>query len=168
MTSAPDPHPRHLHAPHATVVEHEVWVAAPPHDVWKVVADPRNLPLWDRHIAGVEGVPPGGLALGTEYVTVVRIVAVSVRVPAHVVELEVDRRSRILLDGVIEAEIETNLLPDGNGTLLRQRVAFRFRGGPLGEFVARAVRMTGAPHLLRHGMEAQKRQVEVELRRRGE
>ncbi len=89
-----------------TVLEEEVLVSAPPGRVWEVVSDPRNLPQWDRRIAGVTGVPDGGLTNGSTYTTEM------------------------------------------------------FRGGPLGDLAARAVRMFGARSLLRRGEQAQKRQAE--------
>ena len=55
-----------------SVVEAWVDVDAPPKRVWKVVADPRNLTLWDHHIVGVEGVPRNGLTEGSSYRTWIR------------------------------------------------------------------------------------------------
>ena len=43
---------------------------------------------------------------------------------------------------------------------------YRFRGGPLGGFAARSLRLVGGPQLaLRHGTLAQKRQIEATVPR---
>ena len=63
--------------------------------------------------------------------------------------------------GLVDAVIETWVEPDGDSrSRLRHRIEYRFRGGPLGDLAARAVRMFGARSLLRRGVQAQKRQAE--------
>jgi hypothetical protein len=62
---------------------------------------------------------------------------------------------------MVEGTVETWLEPlDGGKTRLRHRVDYRFKGGPLGEITARAIRLLGATALLRRGIQAQKRQAE--------
>lgn len=147
--------------PHLSIVETTVEVEAPLQQVWDVVADPRNLPNWDRHIVAVRGVPDDGLAEGVEYTTELALMAVRVHVAARVVALRPPEHSRIRLSGVLEAWVETNLTAQGEDrTRLHQRVDYRFRGGPLGEVTARAVQIVGAPYLLKRGVLAQKRQAE--------
>ena len=63
-------------APVTVVVSVTVEVEAPPERVWEVVANPANLPHWNRHIVRVSGVPEGGLAQGVAYVSEMRFVAV--------------------------------------------------------------------------------------------
>ena len=144
-----------------TVVHASVEIAASPADVWAVVADPRNLPRWDRRITGVDGVPNDGLGEGAGYFVTMRFMGARITVPAKVIELRPREYSRIHLGGVVDATVETWLEPLGAGwTRLRHRVHSRFRGGPFGGLAARAVKLLGAPVLLRHGAQAQKRQVE--------
>ncbi len=65
------------------------------------------------------------------------------------------------LRGILEGKVETSLHPlDGDRTLLRQRVEYRFIGGPLGGLAARGVKLLGASVLLKRGVLAQKRQAE--------
>ena len=136
-------------------------IDAPPERVWRVVADPRNLPKWDHHILTVEGVPPSGLTEGTKYRTWVRFMGVRARADVEVQALEPDRYAKIRLRGILDGTIETWLDPmDGRRTKLRHRVEYRFIGGPLGRLAARGVKLLGAAFLVRRGALAQKRQVE--------
>lgn len=145
-----------------TVLTMEVEVDAPPQQVWKVVADPRNLTEWDRHISAVRGVPEDGLRRGSEYDTEIRFMGVRTSVHADVIDLDAPRYSKIRLRGLLDATVETFLEPlDGNRTTLRHRVDYRFRGGPLGDLGARVVRAMGGASLLRKGVQAQKRQAEA-------
>ena len=146
-----------------SIVEATTEVDAPPEKVWGIVADPRNLPRWDRHITRVEGVPSGGLKTGSSYTTEVRFMGVRAKATAHVLELSECEHSKIRLRGMIDAVIETWLDPlNGNRTRLRHRVEYHFPGGSLGELAGRAVGMLGAGAILRRGVEAQRRQVERE------
>jgi len=134
---------------------------APPKTVWEIVANPRNLPLWDRHIYEVKGVPKAGLDRGTEYTTGVRFLGARAHASARVLEIEPERYSKVELRGLVDGVVETWLESlDGGRTRLRHRVAYRFKGGPIGELAARATQMLGAATLLRRGIKAQKRQVE--------
>lgn len=144
-----------------SVVRQQVVVDAPPDEVWRVVADPRNLPRWNRYIRSVEGVPNGALSPGDRYTTTLGALGATVRVDAHVEEIDPPRFSRIRLSGPIEAVVRTWVRPIGTGRArLEHEVDYRLRGGPVGEVIARALRITGAPALLRHGIRAQKRQAE--------
>jgi uncharacterized protein YndB with AHSA1/START domain len=148
-----------------SVVEVSDVIDAPPEAVWEVVADPKNLPLWDRHIYEVEGVPKSGLQRGTEYTTGVKFMGARAHSSARVLELEPGRYSKIELRGMIDGLVETWLEPvEGGRTRLRHRVTYRFKGGPIGELAARAIRLLGATTLLRKGIQAQKEQVERSLR----
>jgi carbon monoxide dehydrogenase subunit G len=139
-----------------------VEVKASPEDVWKVVANPRNLPRWDRHITTVEGVPPNGLTRGSGYSTRVQFMGVGARVNAKVLEIEPPRYAKVRVEGFMDATVETTIAPLGNGrSRLEHDVLYRFRGGPIGKMAAQALRMTGGPQLvLRRGTMAQKRQAE--------
>ncbi len=146
-----------------TRVETSVHVAAPPERVWAVVSDPRNLPRWDRHIVGVEGVPDGGLREGASYTTVLRFMAVRAKVRAQVLAWEPPHRAVVRVTGpVVEATVTTTVEPAGDGSILRHEVEYRFRGGPLGEVAARSLEILGGAHLaVRHGALAQKREAEA-------
>jgi uncharacterized protein YndB with AHSA1/START domain len=144
-----------------TTVEVSEEIDAPPEAVWDVVANPENLPVWDHHIFEVKGVPKGGLDRGAEYTTGVRFMGARAHASAKVLEFEPAHYSKIELRGLIDGIVETWLEPlDGGRTRLRHRVAYRFKGGPIGELAARAIRMLGATTLLRKGIQAQKRQAE--------
>jgi len=145
-----------------TTVRASVDVDAPPERVWAVVADPRNLPLWDRHIESVQGVPPDGVREGTRYTTVLRFMSVRAHVGAEVVELDPPHLGRIRLSGLLDATVTTRVdLLDVNRSRLEHEVSYRFRGGPIGRLAARSLRMLGGASLaLRHGALAQKRQIE--------
>jgi uncharacterized protein YndB with AHSA1/START domain len=145
-----------------SVVDVSVDIQAPPEEVWKIVADPHNLPRWDRHIAKVEGVPPEGLRQGTSYSTEVRFMGVRAHGQAKVVEIRPPEYSKIQLSGLVDGVVETWLegLDGGHRTRLRHRIKYRFRGGPIGELGARAVGMLGAAAMVRRGVMAQKRQAE--------
>jgi uncharacterized membrane protein len=147
-----------------TIVESTIEIDAPPDRVWEFVSDPRNLPKWDRRIASVSGVPSEGLHEGSEYETEMRFLGARARVGATVLELRAERYSKVRLHGMVDAVVETWLEPlDGNRTRLRHRVDYRFKGGALGSLAAEAIRLFGASSLLRHGTEAQKRQIEASL-----
>ena len=144
-----------------SVVEVSEVIDAPPKTVWEIVANPRNLPLWDRHIYEVKGVPKAGLDRGTEYTTGVRFLGARAHASARVLEIQPERYSKVEVRGLVDGVVETWLEPlDGGRTQLRHRVAYRFKGGPIGELAARATQMLGATTLLRRGIKAQKRQVE--------
>jgi carbon monoxide dehydrogenase subunit G len=148
-----------------SVVQVAVDVDATPDQVWNVVSDPHNLPRWDRRISKVEGVPAGGLRSGSEYTTEMRFMGARARTHAKVVELRVAEYSRIQLHGLLDATVETWVEPLGDGrSRLRHRIDYRFRGGPIGELAARAIRRLGATTLLKRGVAAQKRQVESATR----
>jgi carbon monoxide dehydrogenase subunit G len=143
-----------------SVVEVSVDIDAPPEDVWKAVADPRNLQKWDRHIALVEGAD-GELHEGDEYTTELRFLGARARAHMKVLALKPHEYSKVAMDGVVDGTVETWVEPLGDHrTRLRHRVEYRFRGGPLGEVAGRAVQMMGAGAILKRGVRAQKRQVE--------
>lgn len=144
-----------------SVVETSVVIDAPPDEVWSVVADPRNLPGWDRHIVEVRGVPPDGLEQGTRYTVAIKIMGVKATVTSTVLELRPPEYSKVRLEGFLDGVVETSLepLPDGRSKL-QHRVSYRFGGGMLGQVAAEAVRSLGAGVMLKRGTLAQKRQVE--------
>ena len=136
---------------------------APPEKVWEVISDPRNLPRWDRHITGVEGVPEDGLRTGLRYSTELRFMGVAGIIDAEVLDWDPPRSSRIRLRGFIEATVFTRVepLPRGRSRIVHE-VRYGFRGGPVGSLASRALRVTGGPQLvLRRGTLAQKRQIEA-------
>ena len=149
-----------------TTVEFSVEVEAPPEQVWEVASDPSNLPQWDRHIIRVR-IPEGGLGPGVDYEVDMGFMAVQTTVHAHVVEWERPWRSMIRLSGLVDALVTTSIakLPYDR-SVLRHEVEFRFRG-PLGGFGAASLNILGGAQMaLRHGVMAQKHQVE-DARRQG-
>jgi uncharacterized protein YndB with AHSA1/START domain len=146
-----------------TTVAVEVEIGASPEQVWAVVSDPRNLPHWDKHIVEVVGVPLGGLAQGTKYITVMKFMAVRARVAAEVLRWDPPHVSSIRLSGVIDATVTTTVEALGDRrSRLRHQVGYRFRGGPLGKVAARSTALVGgAQFALRRGALAQKRQIEA-------
>lgn len=144
-----------------SVVEVSIDIDASPEEVWKVVSDPRNLTRWDGHISNVEGVPRDGLHPGSEYRTEVRFLGVRAHALSRVVELRPPEYAKVRVEGLLDATVESWVEPtDGGRTRLRHRVDYHFRGGPLGELAATAVKVLGVQTVLRRGAEAQKRQAE--------
>jgi uncharacterized protein YndB with AHSA1/START domain len=144
-----------------SVVRASEIVDASPQEVWAVVSDPHNLPLWNRHIREVHDVPEHGVKEGTTYWTRLSFLGVSARVDAEVEEVDPPRFSRIRLTGPVEATVRTWINPAGSGrSRLEHEVEYHLRGGPVGELVARGLQTLGARRLLRRGALAQKRQIE--------
>jgi ligand-binding SRPBCC domain-containing protein len=134
---------------------------ADPAEVWKVLADPRNLPRWNSHIHEVLDAPDGLLEAGDTYGVELRVMGVPARIRATVAELQRERYSEVLLTGPLEATVRTYLRQAGPGrTRVEHEVEYRFRGGPLGRVLAGAVRRLGASMILRRGLRAQRDQVE--------
>src|SRR5947209_20088882 len=102
-----------------TVVQVSVEVNASPERVWSVVADPRNLARWDRHVAGVRDVPENGLGEGTEYTTEVRLMCVRAHSTSRVVEIRQPAYSKFRLGGLVEGIVETWLAPLDQGERAR-------------------------------------------------
>lgn len=143
-----------------TTVEFSVEVEAPPERVWTVASDAANLPQWDRHVVRVR-LPEGGLDRGVKYEVDMGFAAIQTTVRATVLEWEPPWRSTIRLEGLVEATITTSIaaLPYDR-SVLRHEVDYRFKG-PLGRFGAASLNMLGGAQLaLRHGVLAQKHQVE--------
>ena len=150
-----------------SVIEVTAEIDAPIDVVWRVVADPRNLPRWDKHIVGVEDPPPDGLRTGCRYTTVVGFMGVKAHVGCEAEEVRAPEYSKVRLHGILDAEVETTLERLGDErTRLRHRVDYQFMGGPLGAIASNAVNVLGAGSLLRHGVAAQKRQAEESARKR--
>lgn len=147
-----------------TLVSFAVEIDAPPERVWKVVSDPANLPHWDRHIVRVRGVPAGGLAEAMRYVVEMRLIAVRTSIAAEVLEWDPPRLASIRLSGMLDGTVTTTVEPlDGGRSRLEHTVAYRFRGGALGDLAARSLRLLGgAQYALRHGTLAQKREIEAD------
>jgi carbon monoxide dehydrogenase subunit G len=146
-----------------TLVTYAVDVDAPPEGVWVVVSNPRNLPHWDRHIVGVRGVPPGGLAQGVRYEVDLRLMGVHATIHAEVREWDQPYRAIIHLSGLLDATVTTMVEPIGAGrSRLEHLVEYRFAGGPLGNVAASSLRLVGgARFALRRGTLAQKHEIEA-------
>lgn len=143
-----------------TTTEYSVEVGAPPELVWDVTSDPRNLPLWDKHVLAAK-VPEGGLAPGSRYTVRMRFMSVHADVPCEVLEWEPPWRARVHLGGLLDATVTTSIasLPFGR-SVLRHQVDFVFRG-PLGRFGAASLNAVGGAEFgLRRGTLAQKQEIE--------
>lgn len=149
-------------------VEFDVVVDAPPEAVWEVIADPRRLPHWDRHIDRVDGIPAGGLQEGSRYTTRMRFMAFRTTIDGKVLQWDPPHRSKIRLTGLLDATVTSTIEPlAGERSLLQHIVDYRFKGGPLGEIAARSLARVGGAHLaLRHGTLAQKQEIEDRFRAR--
>jgi carbon monoxide dehydrogenase subunit G len=142
-------------------MEAEEVVGAPPDRVWQVVADPKNLPAWDRHIVRISGAPSDGLAKGSTYSVHLSFLGARAKADATVLDIDPPRHSVVRLDGVVDAMVETWIEPVGKDrSRLRHRIEYRFPGGHLGSLAAQGIRMLGGERLLRRGVQAQKRQAE--------
>jgi uncharacterized protein YndB with AHSA1/START domain len=151
-----------------SAVEFDVVVDAPPEAVWEVIADPRRLPHWDRHIVRVDGIPADGLHEGSRYTTKMRFMAFRTTIDGEVLEWDAPHRSKIRLSGLLDATVTSTIEPlAGDRSLLQHVVEYRFKGGPLGEIAARSLARVGGAHLaLRHGTLAQKQEIEHRYRTR--
>ena len=147
---------------HVTRVTYATHVEAPPERVWRVVADPRRLPRWERHIDAVVDVPPDGLREGSTYTVVLSFLAVRARVRATVRAWEPPRRAVVELSGpVLRAVVTTTVEPEDEGSVLRHEVEYRFGRGSLGRLAARSLQLLGGAELaLRYGTQAQRRDAE--------
>lgn len=147
-----------------TTVEASVEIDAPPERVWEITSDPRNLPHWDRHIERV-WLPSAGLGRGARYSVRMRFLAVRSDVQAEVLEWEPPWLAKFRLVGILNATVTTSIasLPFER-SLLRHEVEYSFRGA-LGRFAAKSLAAVGGAHLgLRHGIAAQKREIESATR----
>jgi uncharacterized membrane protein len=144
-----------------TRIRESAIVDATPEEVWRVVADPRNLPRWNRYILAVNGVPEDGLSEGDRYWTVMGGFGARFRVRADVEAIDPNRYAKIRLTGPIRAVVQTWIRPAGRKrSRLEHQVDYDVPGGPIGAVVGRALRHLGAVAMLRRGVRAQKRQVE--------
>jgi uncharacterized membrane protein len=145
-----------------TTVGVSVDVNAPPDRVWDVVADPRHLPRWERHVVSIEDVPPEGLAKGSTYKVVMRFVAIRAKVRAEVLEWSPPGYASLRLSGLLDATIRTTITPIGrNRSRLEHDVDYSFKGGALGDIAARSLQLLGGAQLaLKLGTLAQKHSIE--------
>jgi carbon monoxide dehydrogenase subunit G len=143
-----------------TSVEVSVEVDASPERVWAVASNPKNLGQWDRHVFDVR-LPEGDFGPGTRYAVTMGFMGVRTLVKVAVLEWEPPWRSRLRLEGLLEATVTTSVaaLPYDR-SVLRQQVDYRFKG-PLGRFGAASLNAVGGAQLaLRRGVLQQKRQIE--------
>jgi uncharacterized membrane protein len=145
-----------------TAVGVSVEVDARPERVWDVVADPRHLPRWERHIMSIEDLPPDGVAKGATYTVVMRFVAIRAKVRAEVLEWSPPGYACVRLSGLLDATIRTTIAPIGRSrSRLEHDVEYSFKGGALGDIAARSLQMVGGAQLaLKLGTLAQKRSIE--------
>lgn len=146
-----------------TSVGVSVEVNAPPERVWDVVADPRHLPRWERHVMSIEDLPPDGMSKGATYTVVMRFVAIRARVHAEVLEWTPPGYACVRLTGLLDATIRTTVTPIGRArSRLEHDVEYSFRGGSLGDLAARSLQVLGGAQLaLKIGTLAQKRSIEA-------
>ena len=147
--------------PTVSRIREAIEVEVPPEEVWRVVADPRNLPRWSRFIRAVGDVPRNGLRPGSRYWTELGGFGIAVKVRAKVEELDPPKYSRIRLTGPFEAVVTTWVRPAGAArSRLEHEIDYHLPGGPVGELLSRTVRLLGGRQVVRRGMRAQKRQAE--------
>ena len=145
-----------------TRINETMKIAAPPEEVWGIVADAHNLPQWNKHIYAVHEVPEGELQEGSRYWTEMGGFGVRFRVRAEVLEVRAPRYARVRLSGPIDAIVQTWVHPSGrSSSVLEHQVDYEIRGGVIGRGIASMLRRLGASGLLHRGMLAQKRQVEA-------
>jgi carbon monoxide dehydrogenase subunit G len=139
-----------------------VEVNAAPERVWEVVADPRHLPRWERHVVSIEDVPPDGIGKGSVYTVVMRFVTIRAKVRAEVLEWSPPGYACVRLSGLLDATVRTTITPIGRRrSRLEHDVEYSFRGGALGDIAARSLQLVGGAQLgLKLGTLAQKRSVE--------
>jgi hypothetical protein len=102
-----------------------------------------------------------GLRPGDRYWTEMGGFGVRFRVRAELLEADPPRYSRVRLTGPLEAVVRTWIRPAGRRrSRLEHEVDYSVRGGPIGAVVSRALRLVGAPQMLKRGIRAQKRQAE--------
>jgi uncharacterized protein YndB with AHSA1/START domain len=144
-----------------TTVEVSVEVEAPPERVWAVASNPKNLAQWDRHVISVQ-LPQEDIAPGVRYEVTMGFMGVRTVVKVQVLEWEPPWRSRLRLEGLLEATVTTSVASmPFDRSVLRQQVDYRFRG-PLGRFGAMSLNAVGGAQLgIRRGVLAQKRQIEA-------
>ncbi len=147
---------------HRTTAGVSVEVDASPERVWDVVADPRHLPRWERHILSIENMPSEGLSKGASYTVVMRFVAIRARVRAEVLEWSPPGYACVRLSGLLDATIRTTVSPIGRSrSRLEHDVEYSFKGGALGDLAARSLQVLGGAQLaLKIGTLAQKRSIE--------
>jgi hypothetical protein len=147
---------------HRTTAGVSVEVDASPERVWDVVADPRHLPRWERHILSIENIPSEGLSKGASYTVVMRFVAIRARVRAEVLEWSPPGYACVRLSGLLDATIRTTVSPIGRSrSRLEHDVEYSFKGGALGDLAARSLQVLGGAQLaLKIGTLAQKRSIE--------
>jgi uncharacterized membrane protein len=144
-----------------TRIRQHAIIDASPEEVWAVVSNPRHLPRWNRYIRAVHDVPEDGLRPGDRYWTEMGGFGVRFKVRAEVLEVDPPHYARVRLTGPFEAVVRTWVRPAGpRRARLEHEVEYSVRGGPIGAVVARALRVLGAPQVLKRGIRAQKRQVE--------
>ena len=97
---------------------------------------------------------------GARYEVDMGFMAVQTTVRATVLEWDPPWRSRIRLEGLLDATVTTSVAALHDRSVLRHEIDYRFRG-PLGRFGAMGVNALGGAHLaLKRGVLAQKRQIE--------
>ena len=109
-----------------------------------VASDPRNLPQWDTHIVRSVSPPQGRHAAGATVRVVMAFMGVQTpRCAPTVLEWEPPWRSRVRLDGLLDATVTTSVARcRSNGACCDTRWTYRFRG-PLGGFARRGPERDG-------------------------
>lgn len=111
-------------------IECSAAVAAPPDEVYAVIADIARRPQWLSELRKVDA-PDGPVEVGTRFTAqpsmmLHHMVGVSEVVraePGHALAEEIHVGTRFLS--------EWELVPSANGTVVRHRMTFEFPGGPL-------------------------------------
>jgi carbon monoxide dehydrogenase subunit G len=101
-------------------VEHELTIARPPGEVFAFLANPNNLPVWQRSVQRVT--VPGDVAVGTRFTEERSRLGRVFRSTLEIVELEPDRLFTIrVVEGTVPASIRHELAASPAGTRLSVR-----------------------------------------------
>ena len=115
-------------------VERSIEIAAPPEEVYDLIADPDRLGEWVTIHQYVDGKPPDELVEGAKMAQCLRLAGRNFKVKWTVVES--DRPNRLVWEGKgpvrSKAKVVNELEPNGSGTRFSYLNEYSLPGGPLG------------------------------------
>jgi len=123
-------------------VEREIEIAAPPEQVYDLIADPDRLGEWVTIHQYVDGKAPGELVEGAKMTQCLKLAGRSFKVKWKVVES--DRPNRLVWEGRgpmrSKAKVVNTLTETGKGTKFSYLNEYSLPGGPLGNMAGPVVR----------------------------
>ena len=130
-------------------VERQVDIAAPPEEVYDLIADPDRLGEWVTIHQYLDGEPPAELVEGAKMAQCLRLAGRNFKVKWKVVES--DRPHRLVWEGRgpvrSKAKVVNELTPTERGTRFSYSNEFSLPGGPLGSMAGPVVRRVTAGEL---------------------